>query len=267
MPPLRPLLELANYIILNRIFTYAAFLAPVAPGRITQIFGGMMGLVEGLNGSGVALTANAKATETAHSIGHYLTLVSLGIQFVVILSFYTLALLFHRRCLAANVLPRAVRTPLATLYCSMALILARCVYRLVEFAMGSTSISLADYDALLALSPLLRYEVFFYVFEAALILINLALWNAFHAGRYLPRDKAVVLALDGRTERNIAHDSTPSSGLASFGAIGLLVKIVHAVQRSATASAASSSRSPSHQRLDSESQELTDMRAVSGSGN
>lgn len=234
-----------------------------------------MGLVEGLNGSGVALTANAKATETAHNIGHYLTLASLCIQIVVILSFYTLAFFFHRRCIAAKILPRAVRAPLFVLYCSMALIFARCIYRLAEYTTGGTSINLSDYHALLSLSPLLRYEVFFFVFEASLILVNSALWNVFHAGRYLPRDKAIVLSQDGRTER-FADESEPgqggkqkSSGLASFGAIGLIMKIVRAVQRSSASSSSSYSSAPhhshhSHQRLDSEAQELTDMRASSG---
>lgn len=106
-----------------------------------------MGMVEGMNGSGVALTANAKATETAHNIGHYLTLASLCIQVVVILSFYMLAFFFHRRCIVAKILPRAPRTPLLVLYCSMALIFARCIYRLTEYTTGGTSINLIDHNA------------------------------------------------------------------------------------------------------------------------
>lgn len=85
--------------------------------------------------------------------------------------------------------------------------------------------------------PLLRYEVFFYVFEASLILLNSALWNVYHAGRYLPRDKVIVLSQDGRTER-IVDESEPGHGwkqkplgLVSFGPIGLITKIVRAVQR------------------------------------
>lgn len=225
-----------------------------------------MGLVEGLNGSGVSLTANASATETIHNIGRYLTLTSLCIQIIVVFSFFTLAILFHRRCILAKVLPRAVRAPIVVLYCSMALIFTRCIYRMVEFTTGSTTINFTEYSALLALSPLLRYEVFFYVFEASLILLNSVLWNLFHAGRYLPRDKAIVLSQDGRTERIVdetapGHDGKQAlslSGLATFGAIGLIRKIVHAVQRK------SSSSPPGHRRFDSESQELTDMGAVSG---
>lgn len=225
-----------------------------------QIFGNMMSLVEGLNGTGVSLTANAKATEMVHNIGLYLTLASLCIQVLVILSFYTMAIIFHRRCIIAKVLPRAVRTPIVVLYCSMALIFIRCIYRLVEFTTGGTKINLTDYSALLALSPLLRYEVFFYVFEACLILLNSVLWNLYHAGRYLPRDNAIVLSEDGRTER-IADESEPGHG-ANRGAIGLIKKIVRGLQGN------SSSGSPhSCRRLDSESQEiirLTEVRAGSG---
>lgn len=218
-----------------------------------------MGLVEGLNGSGVALTANAKATEAAHNIGHILTLVSLCIQVVVILSFFTLSIMFHRRCIRAKVLPRAVRAPIVVLYCSMTLIFVRCIYRLVEFTTGSTSINLSDYNALLALSPLLRYEVYFYIFEASLILLNSVLWNIYHAGRYLPRDKAVFLAQDGRTEMiadaNVSGKQDSSlSGLANFGAVGLIMKIVKALQK----------KPHGHRRIDSETQELNDMRAISG---
>lgn len=59
---------------------------------------------------------------------------------------------------------------------------------------------LDDHDSLMALSPVLRYEGFFYAFEASLILINSLLWNIWHIGRHLPRDDSIFLAPDGRTE-------------------------------------------------------------------
>ena len=52
-------------------------------------------------------------------------------------------------------------------------------------------------ESLRNLSPLLRYEVYFYIFEATLMLANSWLWNIWHPGRYLPRDNHVFLAQDG----------------------------------------------------------------------
>jgi hypothetical protein len=81
----------------------------------------------------------------------------------------------------------------------MGLILVRCIYRLVEHV-GNTSVDLGDPEELRFLSPFLRYEWFFYVFEASLMLLNSFLWNVFNPGRYLPRHHTVYLAADGTTE-------------------------------------------------------------------
>ena len=154
-----------------------------------------MGLVEALNAVGVALASNPSSTQSKQSLGSNLTVAALGIQLAVILAGE-----FHRRCKRAGIYPRAISTPLGTLYASMALILIRCVYRLVEHAGGTTTVKLSDPESLKVLSPLVRFEWFFYVFEAAIMLLNSALWNAWNPGRYLPRSRRVYLAWDGRTE-------------------------------------------------------------------
>ncbi len=79
------------------------------------------------------------------------------------------------------------------------MILIRCIYRLVEH-LGNTTVRLDSVESLRALSPILRYEWFFYVFEAALMLINSALWNIWNPGRFLPKNRHVHLAEDGKTE-------------------------------------------------------------------
>ncbi|KAK8121634.1 hypothetical protein PG984_010304, partial [Apiospora sp. TS-2023a] len=256
-----PLLELANYFVLNRIFSYIPFLAPIRPGRVATIFGSLMGLVEGLNGAGVALASNAGASDATKQAGHYLTLVALCLQVVVILTFFLMAFTFHARCLRAKVYPRAVRTPLVVLYASMIVIFVRCVYRLVEFALGSTTVDLRDRAALGRLSPLVRYEVFFYVFEASLMLLNSALWNGWHPGRYLPREARVHLADDGRTEvlaDKEAHAQERHMGLATladFGIVGIITKAVKAIRKRNN----SNSRGR-HARVGSENQELNSLR-------
>lgn len=158
-----------------------------------------MGLVEAVNSLGVALSSNPSSKPATQHLGSYLTIAALSMQFAAIISFVILAAIFHRRCYTNKVLVRAVSTPLNTLYVSMALITVRCVYRLVEH-LGSTSIELDNLETLRKLSPILRYEWYFYVFEATLMLVNSMIWNIWNPGRYLPKNYHVYLARDGRTE-------------------------------------------------------------------
>ncbi|KAL2127574.1 hypothetical protein VTI74DRAFT_10462 [Chaetomium olivicolor] len=204
-----PLLELANYHVLGRIFYYVPYSAPVPPSRVLATFGGLMALVEALNAIGVALSANPSSSQKQQALGSHLTIAALAVQLVVIMIFICLAALFHRRCVKASIQTKAVKTLLLTLYVSMTLILVRCAYRLVEHT-GNTKVDLDSIEALRSLSPLLRYEVFFYIFEASLMLINSVLWNVWHPGRFLPRDNHVYLARDGtEVEREENADDRP----------------------------------------------------------
>ncbi|KAI1808219.1 hypothetical protein F4811DRAFT_548957 [Daldinia bambusicola] len=191
-----PLLELANYNVLGRIFAYVPWCAPLPPARVLSIFGGLMGLVELLNSLGVSLSTNPSSSSSTQSLGSNLTIAALVIQLVLIVVFVCLAGIFHQRCLRANVQVRAVKVLLYTLYASMALILVRCIYRLVEHT-GNTYVDLDNIEALRSLSPILRYEAFFYVFEATLMLINSILWNVWNPGRFLPRESHIYLSRDG----------------------------------------------------------------------
>ncbi|OLN97105.1 hypothetical protein CCHL11_02182 [Colletotrichum chlorophyti] len=174
-----PFLELANYHVLGRIFQYVPYASPFNPGRVTAFFGGLMALVEGLNGAGVSLSANANARESSKQAGHNLILVAFALQVFVILVFAYLAVTFHCRCVKARAPAQAklVKSTLTTLYLSMTLIFVRCLYRLVENSLGTTSVDLLSMEALMKLSPILRYESYFYVFEASLMLVNSVLWN------------------------------------------------------------------------------------------
>lgn len=194
-----PFLELANYHILGRIFHYVPHAAPLSPSRVTTFFGGLMAVIEGLNAAGVSLSANANAREASKNTGHILVLGALVLQVLVILVFAYLSIAFHRRCIKAQVpmQTKAVSSTLITLYTSMILIFVRCVYRLVENATGTTSVDLDDMEALKKLSPILRYEVYFYIFEASLMLVNSTLWNIRHPGPFLPQDHHIYLAQDG----------------------------------------------------------------------
>ncbi|KAI8951499.1 putative RTA1 domain protein [Xylaria longipes] len=194
-----PLLELSNYHVLGRILYYVPYFSPLPPGRVLAVFGGLLALVEVLNALGVALAANPSSASSQQELGSSLTLASIGIQLGVIAIFICIAGLFHHRCIKANVYAKAVSTPLLTLYVSTALIFTRSIYRLVEH-LDNTTVDLKHPETLKTLSPLLRHEWFFYIFESTTMLINSTLWNIWNPGRYLPKNYHVHLAQDGRTE-------------------------------------------------------------------
>ncbi|ETS82045.1 hypothetical protein PFICI_07047 [Pestalotiopsis fici W106-1] len=194
-----PLLELANYHVLGRTLYYVHYLSPLHPGRVLTTFGFLSTLVEMLNGIGVSYSANSYLPQGYITAGHDLMRASLILQIVVIACFALLATVFYRRCQHAGVLNRRVKTPLQILYVSMGLILVRTIYRTVEYfdLSDASTASVTNVDEL---NPLLRNEWYFWVFEAAIMLINSCLWNVFHPGRYLPVDKNLYLDKDGVTE-------------------------------------------------------------------
>lgn len=161
-----------------------------------------MAIVETLNALGVALASNPAGA--SQSTGSSMIITALGMQLVVILVFIALAGIFHRRIAQAKVETKPIRVTLTVLYCSMVLILVRSIYRLVEH-LGNTTIHLDDITSLEALSPVLRFEWYFYVFEASVMFLNSAIWNVFNPGRFLPQNPRVYLARDGVTELTDDH--------------------------------------------------------------
>lgn len=176
---------------------YIPYMAPISPGRVLSTFGLLMAIIETVNALGVSFATNP--TGGNQGAGSAMIIAALGMQLVVILVFVLLAGIFHRRIARAKLDPKPVRVVLTTLYSSMALILVRSIYRLVEH-LGNTEIDLGDIEALESLSPIMRYEWYFYVFEATMMLLNSVLWNVFNPGRFLPRNPRTYLARDGVTE-------------------------------------------------------------------
>ncbi|KAK4140927.1 uncharacterized protein C8A04DRAFT_31472 [Dichotomopilus funicola] len=229
-----PLLELSNYHILARLFSYIPHCAPIPPSSVLSTFGGLMAIVELLNSLGVSFSANPSSSTKQQTLGGQLTIAAVSIQLGIITVFVGLAVIFQRRCAAAarergqqTGGGKKVRTMLWTLYGSMGLILVRCVYRLVEHA-GYTHIEFRDIEALKRLSPLVRYEAFFYVFEASLMLVNSVVWNVWHPGRFLPRDGVTYLEVDGTEARRVKRGENWASvvwmvaNIATFGVLGLV---------------------------------------------
>ncbi|KAK7416939.1 hypothetical protein QQX98_004850 [Neonectria punicea] len=194
-----PLLELQNYHILGRILYYVPYHSPLHPGRVLTTFGFISGVIEALNGWGASYSANQSLTDGEIATGHALIKTSLILQIIVAVLFIALASMFHRRCLANGIKNDRLNSSLLTLYTSTALILARTIFRLVEY-FGVAQLRFGPGFDPKTMSPIVRYEWFFYVFEAALMLINLVMFNARHPRRFLPKSNKIYLVQDGATE-------------------------------------------------------------------
>lgn len=163
--------------------------------KVLSTFGSLMGLVEVCNGLGISLSCNVKLGSTIISLGNYLVVAAVCIQIIVIIIFVVLAGTFVLRIRKASLSAPNVKTMTLTLYASMALICVRSLYRLVEHV-GNSTLNIVNLDALRALSPVYRYEAFFYVFEASVMLVNSALWNIWNPGRFLPSNHRIYLTRD-----------------------------------------------------------------------
>ncbi|KAL5902127.1 hypothetical protein ACKVWC_010669 [Pyricularia oryzae] len=167
-------------------FYFVPHHAPLKHSHVLATFGGLMVVVEAnLNALGVALAANSSSGPDQQALGKIFFITAVSLQVILIIVFVALSAILHRRCIRAEVPSRAINTLLPVMYTSMDLIFARCIYRLVEHT-GNTKVDLDNPETLWSLSPILRYEVYFYVLEASLMLINSWVWNLWHPGRFLP---------------------------------------------------------------------------------
>lgn len=186
--------------MLGRVLYFVPYLAPIHPGRVITTFAAISGIVEALNGQGASYSANQSLSQSKQNVGHALLKAALLMQVAVALLFVALAVVFHRRCAKAGINNPKVNEPLKTLYVSTALLLVRTIYRVVEyFSIAELRFRDPGFDPL-TITPLIRYEWFFYVFEGVLMLANSVLINWRHPRRYLPQSKKVYLAKDGVTE-------------------------------------------------------------------
>ncbi|KAJ4417212.1 hypothetical protein N0V85_001948 [Neurospora sp. IMI 360204] len=196
-----PSAELANYNILGRILYYVPYHSPIHPGRVITTFAFISTVVEALNSNGAALSANQSLRRWKQDIGRDLLKAALLIQLVVIALFLVLAGVFHRRCRRGGIKSAKLENVLYTLYASTILLTIRTIFRVVEY----WSVADLHYDDRsidpMSFSPIIRYEWFFYVFEASLMLVNHVLMNVRHPRRYLPKStKTFLSARDGKTE-------------------------------------------------------------------
>ena len=156
-------------------------------------------MVEALTGNGASYSSNAHLPESKQNLGRALLKAALIIQLGILASFVLLAAYFHRKCHKANLLPKNLRAVLYTLYCSITLVTIRTIYRTVEYYSIAEVRVRPGLDPM-SFSPLVRYEWFFWVFEALPMIINTFLLNVRHPALFLPRNNKIYLAQDGVTE-------------------------------------------------------------------
>lgn len=144
--------------------------------------------------------ANQSLPERLQDAGYALLKAAMIMQLVVVSLFVVLAASFQTKCRQNGISNIKVNQALLTLYISTAIITVRCIYRTIEFFdYAGTNFRSPDFDPS-TLSPIVRYEWFFYVFEATMMLCNSVLLNVRHPRRFLPKSTKVYLAKDGVSE-------------------------------------------------------------------
>ncbi|KKA27330.1 hypothetical protein TD95_002304 [Thielaviopsis punctulata] len=192
------LLELQNYHILGHILRFAPYHAPLLPARVLTTFDFLCFIVEIINGIGASYSANTGRKHSQTDAGHILAKASLLLQLAILPSFVWLTAAVHWRCCHSGVLgPRLPAHVFVVLHVSAALLLARTVYRVVKYFQLTDAISAGRYSDASVVARSIRYEVFFSMLEASLMLVNVALFNVQHPRMVLPENNDVYLTRDG----------------------------------------------------------------------
>ncbi|KXG48841.1 RTA-like protein [Penicillium griseofulvum] len=220
-----PVYEGANFFILGRILYYIPYHSPIHPGRVFTTFIALGVAIESITANGAVRVASANSTVSSQNIGKALLKAALIMQIALMVGFVSLAARFHFNCSRGGVLNHKIKRALLVLYCSCTLITIRTIYRTVEYF---TAASLNAYSDLEHISPVLKQEWFFWVFEVVLMYSNTTLLNVFHPMRWLPHSNKIYLAEDGVTEIEGPGYDDPRHWIQTiidpFDIFGLVVK-------------------------------------------
>ncbi|KAJ5699153.1 hypothetical protein N7462_001158 [Penicillium macrosclerotiorum] len=139
--------------------------------RLTKIFvlGDVLSFV--IQSGGGAIMSSAKSASKL-KLGEDVIIVGLVVQIIFFGFFVLVSVIFHHR-MAKNPTNAALGTPvdwsryMIVLYFASALIMTRCLYRVIEYIQGSTGL-------------LQSHEYFMYVFDTILMLMVTIIFLAFH---------------------------------------------------------------------------------------
>jgi hypothetical protein len=177
-----------------------------------------------LTANGAQRAVNSSSTPSEIAAGKALLKAALIAQLFVLALFVMVAGRFQYNCSKAGMLAttsnnrRRILNVLVTLYISSALIGTRTIYRTVEyFATAAIPAPQAGevYDVN-SISPIIRYEWFFYVFEVTLMFTNTMMLNFRHPGKYLPRKITTYLGEDGVEREGCKFKDTRNTLLKIF---------------------------------------------------
>ncbi|KAL5365979.1 RTA1 like protein-domain-containing protein [Aspergillus floccosus] len=191
-----PVYEGANFFILGRILYYIPYHSPIHPGRVFTTFVAMGIVIESITANGAALVANTSNSQSTQNIGKALLKAALILQIALMVGFVSLAGKFYYNCARGGVLNRKVKNALHVLFISCTLITVRTIYRTVEY-FTAASLNVSNIDQI---SPLLKDEWFFWIFETLVMYSNTTMLNLLPPMQWLPRSNKIYLAEDGVTE-------------------------------------------------------------------
>ena len=190
-----PLFAGSEYFILGRLMAYLPYHTPIHPGRVLSTFIMLDTIVEALGINGAIAQGLAK-TLTEKKSGLARQLAALSLQSALEIGFFSLVAVAEIRCRNAGMFPRNVRMICYLLYVTSAMMLVRCIFRIVE---AVESMDCALHEPVCGTVD--RHEWFFYVFEVANILLFVILLVSFPPGRYLSSSHRVYLHPVDGTER------------------------------------------------------------------
>ncbi|KAL2849431.1 RTA1 like protein-domain-containing protein [Aspergillus pseudodeflectus] len=163
------------YMIYGRIVVYAQSpeLSIIAPGKVTKIFvlGDVFAFFLQASGGGMM------AMESMAKMGQNIAIVGLFIQLIFFGFFFAVSVVFCRRVETTKRV-KIVHLPygalLYVLFLVSALIIIRCLYRIVEFVQGSDGY-------------LMKHEAYLYVFDTVPMFVVQAIFHRFHPANALPQ--------------------------------------------------------------------------------
>ena len=190
-----PLFAGAEYFILGRVLAYVPYHSPIHPGRVLSTFIILDTLVEILAVNGATSNGSAKTVKFRNTGLERMT-ASLVLQALLEVVFFCSVGMVEWRCKKARMFPRNLRIVCYILYVTSAMMLVRCIFRIVEgFEIMDCPLDRPNCGSVD------QHEWFFYVFEVANIFLFVLLLTIFPPGKYLPPDVKVYLDPVDGTER------------------------------------------------------------------
>lgn len=186
--------------MLGRCLHYIPHLSPIHPDRTLTLFLALSSVVEALTANGAARAIRADNDKDVE-IGKALLKTALVLQLVVM----AVQLLLGGRynylgrksgILKNNTGTADIQNVLVTLYMSCFLITVRTIFRTVEYFLVSDFHPDPDTPES-SVSVLIRFEWWFWFFEATLMFLNSVLLNWRHPGKFLPTNRKAYLDEQG----------------------------------------------------------------------